>query len=265
MLRTRKEYVGSSGSFHGVIDAVMGTALEVLFCGGSPEAKESLWDWLCVEAGRIQKAVDRFNPDSELSVLNRSLTPLRVSGTLSGMIRTAIRYHRLTDSLFDVAKGGLQEVLVDDAGLVDLHGHELDFGGMAKGFLLSRLQSAAGSMGMDSLFADFGGSSILALGHHPYGDCWSVGVRNPFRQDVLEEVELRNQAMSTSGNTPTYFSHIINPLDGKAVTARRQVTVVSDDALDAEVLSTALMIADRDASKRIAARFPGCIIKEYEV
>lgn len=265
MLRTRKEYVGSSGIFHGVIDAVMGTALEVLFCDGSPEARERLWDWLCVEAGRIQKAADRFNPDSELSVLNRSRTPLCVGETLSGMIRMAIRYHRLTDGLFDVAKGGLQEVSIDDSGVVTLGEHDLDFGGMAKGLLLSRLRSAAFSEGIGSLFADFGGSSILALGHHPYGECWSVGVRNPFRQDVLEEVELRNQAMSTSGNTPSYGSHIINPLNGEPVSAHRQVTVVSDDALDAEVLSTALMIAVGDASKRIAARFPGCIIKDYEV
>ncbi|MGN0202798.1 MAG: FAD:protein FMN transferase [Candidatus Cryptobacteroides sp.] len=243
----------------------MGTRLEIVLADASPEAVSRLWDWLLVEAGLLQRVLDRFDPGSELSLLNRSEGAVRASGTLSLMIRTALRYHRLTDGLFDVAKGGLQEVSIDDSDLVDLKGHGLDFGGMAKGFLLRSLHSAALSEGVCNLFADFGGSSILALGRHPYGDCWTVGVRNPYRPGVLEEVELRNQAMSTSGNTPSYGSHIINPFSGEYVNVRRQLSVVSEDALDAEVLSTALMIAGRRQAETIAARFPGCIVKEFDV
>ena len=265
MIRTQKEYVGPSRTFHGSIDSLMGTRLEILVSEGAPEAVSRLWEWLCVESGRLQKVLDRFDPDSELSILNRSVAPVRAGETLSWMIRTAIRYHRLTEGLFDVAKGNLNEVSIDDSDLVDLGGRVLDFGGMAKGLLLSRLGSAAAAEGVGSLFADFGGSSILGLGHHPFGDCWTVGVRNPFRPGVLEDITLRNQAMSTSGNTPSYGAHIINPFTGEYVTARRQVTVVSEDALDAEVLSTTLMIAGEEQAERVAARFPGCSARFYDV
>ena len=237
MIRTQKEYVGPSRTFHGSIDSLMGTRLEILVSEGAPEAVSRLWEWLCVESARLQKVLDRFDPDSELSILNRSVAPVRAGETLSWMIRTAIRYHRLTEGLFDVAKGNLNEVSIDDSDLVDLGGRVLDFGG----------------------------SSILGLGHHPFGDCWTVGVRNPFRPGVLEDITLRNQAMSTSGNTPSYGAHIINPFTGEYVTARRQVTVVSEDALDAEVLSTTLMIAGEEQAERVAARFPGCSARFYDV
>ena len=55
--------------------------------------------------------------------------------------------------------------------------------------------------------------------------------------DELEEFELRNETLSTSGNTPEYTGHIINPFTGKADESRRLSCVRMPDPLDAEVLS----------------------------
>ena len=118
------------------------------------------------------------------------------------------------------------------------------------------LKSKLVASGIQSTFVDFGDSSIMALGHHPYGDCWKVGVKDPFGGAVLGEIELRDQSMSTSGNTPIYSSHIINPKTGEANNSRAVVTVVSEDPLDAEVLSTVAVIASPEELEVVKKNFP---------
>ena len=153
---------------------------------------------------------------------------------------TADEYKHRTGGLFDISKGD----------------RELDFGGFAKGYLLKELKSVLPQGGIKSAFVDFGGSSILAAGRHPYGDCWKVGVRDPFSGGVVREIELKDQSMSTSGNSPGYSGHIINPATGMQVEGRKMVTVISEDPLEAEVLSTAAMVAGAEALHRLELAFP---------
>ena len=157
----------------------------------------------------------------------------------------------------------MEEVSLDEENRISLRGHELDFGGFAKGFLLKELKSKLVSSGIWTAFVDFGDSSILALGHHPFGDCWKVGVKDPFGGAVLGEIELRDQAMSTSGNTPVYSSHIVNPKTGEADNSRTVVTVVSDDPLDAEVLSTVAIIASPEELEIVKKNFPGTMFSIF--
>lgn len=263
MVRSEKEYLEASSTFHGAIPHVMGTRLEMLVSGSREEEILPLWDWLCVEAGHLDSVLDRFNPRSETSRLNTCDGWMTVGDTLSSFIDAALRFHDLTGGLFDVAGGGLLEI-GRDGRRVRLGGHRLDFGGMAKGFLLRSFADRLAGSSVKSAFVDFGSSSILAVGTHPFGDCWKIGVRDPFGGGILEEVELRDKAMSTSGNTPSYGSHIIDPRTGNPVSGRRQVVVIADDALDAEVLSTALMIADEDLRGSILSRFHGAEARVFE-
>ena len=105
----------------------------------------------------------------------------------------------------------------------------------------------------------------MALGHHPHGDCWKVSVMNSFTRLPLAELELRNQTLSTSGNTPSYSGHIVNPQTGEHNTDRKMVTVISGDSLDAEVLSTVLMIASEQQRENISKAFPGTEYRIYNL
>lgn len=263
MIRCEKEFLESSSTFHGAIPRVMGTRLEMLISGSSEEDASRLWDWLCVEAFHLDSILDRFNPVSELSALNSCDGWMEVSETLASVLGAAARFHSLTDGLFDVAGGGMGEVETDGHRMVRLNGHRLDFGGMAKGYLLKSFGDRLAWSGVKSAFVDFGSSSILTVGTHPFGDCWKVGIRDPFGVGTFAEVELRGNAMSTSGNTPSYGSHIMDPRTGKPVEGRRQVVVIADDALAAEVLSTTLMIAGEEQGKDILTRFPGVEVRMF--
>ena len=106
-------------------------------------------------------------------------------------------------------------------------------------------------------FVDFGSSSILGIGRHPYGDSWKVGVVDPYTRMQVREISLNDSSMSTSGNAPSYSGHIRDPRTGEVCQGRKLVTVLSDNPLDAEVLSTVLMIATDEEREIIMTNFPG--------
>ena len=104
-------------------------------------------------------------------------------------------------------------------------------------------------------FVNFGNSSILGMGHHPYGDSWKVSFLNPYNQSLLNEFNLQNTALSTSGNTLQYTGHIMNPLTGIFNEQRKASSILSPDPLEAEVLSTVWMIANEQEQKKISEKF----------
>lgn len=266
MLTNNYEYLAPARAFHGNIPMVMGTRLDFLTVDADEEVAKKAWDYLCVEAGRLDTLLNRFVPDSELTKVNESNTveAIKVSRELAEIIRMAREYWERTDGFFDVSKGGMGEIILDEDNRLTLNGHTLDFGGFAKGFLMRGLKGKFVDLGIESAFVDFGGSSILTLGHHPFGDCWMVGVKDPFGGDVLGEVELRGESMSTSGNSPVYTSHIVNPKTGELNRDRVVVTAVIDDPLDAEILSTAALAAGEECFGALEKNFPGLRLRLYK-
>ena len=109
--------------------------------------------------------------------------------------------------------------------------------------------------GVEKALVNFGNSSVLAVGSHPLGDYWPVGVDNPFTKEHMADLKLRDTSLSVSGNMPTHPRHIVNPLTGKFVEAKKMVSVVAKDPVVAEVLTTAFMVADEERIPIIASRF----------
>ena len=223
---------------HGHIERVMGTRFDMIIPDIEESAARSLWNALCDWLRASDAMLDRFNAGSEVSRLNTGSESVP-SADLSVWIEKGERYGTLTGGLFSIRAGG-----------------QLDFGGLAKGVSLGFAKELLVNRGVLNAYVDFGGSSILGLGHHPYGPEWKVSVTDPYSGRILTEVGLCDTAISTSGNTPGYSAHIINPLTGERCTARRAVSVVSGDPADAEVLSTVLMFATDGQKKRILDFFP---------
>ena len=228
----------------------MGTGLGIITAGAPRQKVEPLWKSLCEEAQRLDRMLNRFDPDSEVSSLNAAAgaDPKPASASLAEMIRSAEGYKARTGGLFDITLGGTT----------------LDFGGFAKGWFLRTCAEALEREGVHNAFVNFGGSTILALGAQPGGDCWKVGVRDPFDGKTVAEVELRDETLSTSGNSPSYDGHILNPLTGERVRGRRLATAVCADCLDAEVLSTALMAAAPEQIQQLRREFPRARIEIYD-
>jgi len=253
--------------FHGFVPLVMGTKLELLLVGlGEPEALR-LWENMCTEVVRLNALLDRFDPLSEVSRLNSAADYGQVSvrPELLDLIRLCEDYRTRTLGLFDITRGTCGEGLqITPDGSFSLNGGSLDFGGFAKGFFLRECAQMLREAGVGTAYVDFGGSSILALGHHPFGESWRVRVTHPFSGGILQDVDLVDQALSTSGNRPGYSGHVLDPRTGRPVEAHRVVTVVADDPLDAEVLSTAAMVADEKELDFLKNNFKLAQIKRFD-
>ena len=258
MMGKESEYFDAQRLFHGSVSRLMGTRMELVLPDVSRPEGISLWEEVCRDAASMERVFDRFHPGSEVSRVNADAgRTVTVSGMLADAVSAAQDYWTRTGCLFDVTRGAFSGVSLQDGGRLSLHGADLDFGGFAKGYLLRRIKERLLARGMENAFVDFGASAILALGRHPHGDCWSVDVADPFHPgETLTRVRLCDQALSTSGNRPGYTAHIVHPHTGAVCRDRKLTTVVSADPLDAEVLSTALMIASPAEAALLRDHFP---------
>lgn len=241
------EYFSDRKLFHGFVPYVMGTKLDVLVVGTGREPALHVWEDLCAEVSRLDAMLNRFDPSSELSRLNACSDsgPVCPGAELLSLIRICEDFRIRTGGLFDITRGSCGEGLqFGPDGSFCLNGGTLDFGGFAKGWFLRYCKECLSQAGIGTGYVDFGGSTILGVGHHPFGDSWRVRVTHPFTGAVLQDVDLVDQSLSTSGNRPGYSGHIVDPRTGRRVEARRIVTVVSEDPVEAEILSTAAMVAD---------------------
>ena len=253
------EYYEQEQMFHGFIPHIMGTKFDLLLFHGNQSVLQSVWENICSTLERLDGTMNKFDPRSEVYALNsyKPETPLPVSDELRAILSLCGEYYERTCHLFDIT--------LSDFGLVQLTEEGisfaspticLDFGGFGKGYALKKIENIISEHGIAHAFVNFGNSAILGMGHHPYGDGWKVGFVNPYNGCTLHEFNLQNSALSTSGNTPQFYGHIIRPESREANRSMQASTVTDADPLEAEVLSTVWMIANEEEKNRIKACFP---------
>ncbi|WP_404338643.1 FAD:protein FMN transferase [Sphingomonas sp. MMS12-HWE2-04] len=126
----------------------------------------------------------------------------------------------------------------------------LDFGGFGKGFALDRACAALRQAGVRSALLSAGESSIAVVGEHPLGGGWPFVIPHPLQPGKdLVALDLQDEALSISstvgaGTHAPDRAAMIRPGDGVVVTDPRSAIVVDHSGARAEMLSTALLVAD---------------------
>lgn len=233
------------------------------------------------EVRRIERVASRFDPGSELSVLN-ARGEGEASADLLRLITLALAMRDATGGRFDptvheavVAAGydrsldrlpadaGAAGAPMPAGGEVQVHhrtGHVglapgtcLDLGGIAKGWTADRLADDLGMHGpcLVSLGGDIAVRGLLG------GEPWPVEVMHG---DAPRVIGLRRGGMATSGTDRRRWTrdgvqmhHVINPVTGRpSDTDLLRVTTIADDAATAEAWATALLLAGSEAAAREA-------------
>jgi FAD:protein FMN transferase len=229
------------------------------------------------EIARIEELISTWRETSELSSLNAAAARGAVSPSpeLFELLAAAAEWSRQTGGAFNPLVGPLIEAwrtrdegalpgpaslarareqaapanLVvdrDRATVRLLGGARVEEGGFGKGYAIDRAVSLLRDAGVPYGVIDFGGQVTLFGLRRPV----EVAVAHPeMRDEPFLSLLLASGSVSTSsGSEKTFevggrtFSHLIDPRSGEALPPRGSVTVVHEEALAADILSTALYI-----------------------
>ncbi len=259
MLAAETGYYENESMFHGFVPCIMGTRFDLLIVGLNKVGAEALWGKVAGELERLDRMLNRFDPGSEVSRINSGPadSPVAITSEMKSVLKLCRLYYEMTEGLFDITLTDFSKVTFPTFRTVSFGELSLsiDLGGFAKGYAVKKISDMLRQSGVGTAFVDFGRSSVMGLGCHPCGDCWKVSLPDPNSGVTLGEFDLRDSSLSTSGNTVGYTAHIRNPFTGVYDAEMKFATVLSDDPLDGEVLSTVRMIADDRQWERIAANF----------
>lgn len=243
------------GLFYGWFEA-MHSRFDLLSVGPAENEAAALCRDIAGEIRRIESRLNRFDEASDVWQINQNVyyDKCPADPELLGIFADALRYREMTGGAFDI---GIQTpeyhpgepcFTVDPAceAIVKLRPNAVfDFGGYGKGYALQQALGLLKNAGIATALVNFGNSSVCGIGRHPSGGSWQVGVGNPLRRgDNMTFFDLNDLCLSSSGNLPSNCGHIRSPQTGEAVTDNRIVSVSASSALDSEVLSTALFVAD---------------------
>lgn len=135
----------------------------------------------------------------------------------------------------------------------------IDTGGFGKGAALRAAKVALLEAGVRSALLDFGGQ-LLAFGSEEGGggSGWRIAVADPSRRgEPAAWLVLDDASAATTAASERFVSvdgerlgHVLDPRSGRPVAAWGSVTVVAEDPLIADALSTALFVMGPDAGMR---------------
>ncbi|MGI6033221.1 MAG: FAD:protein FMN transferase [Coriobacteriales bacterium] len=142
----------------------------------------------------------------------------------------------------------------------------LDFGSCAKGYAADKIAARFREEGVCRADIDLGGNLYL-LGQHPENRPWHLVVDLPDGlrpEPIAFEVTDSSVVTSSCLERPLVkdgmrFHHLIDPRTGRPSRSNvASATVVSKSSLEADMLSTALLIGGMEAVEGRGARYPGC-------
>lgn len=130
-------------------------------------------------------------------------------------------------------------------------GQEIDLGGIAKGFAADAVRKLVAETGVPSALINIGGN-VVTVGPRPDGEPWRIGIQNPDAPagEYLGVVEAEDRAVVTSGVGDRFFikdgvryHSVFDPRTGcPAQSGLLSVTVVAENSMEADALSTALFV-----------------------
>ena len=261
---------------------MMGTQATILLAERDPVRADALAGAALDEMEVVARLMTRFDAGSDIGRVNRGNGEWVLVDRATGeVIEQALAVARASDGAFDpgldqlTARWGFHDRipparLPDAAELapwlggnthraIDTQWREggvrvrlaaphvgLDLGGIAKGFAIDRAAALLRAQGIRHAIVEAGGD-LYALGGHPDGEPWPIGVRDPRDTSRLHSVILaRDEGVATSGDYENFFeaggrryAHLLEPRSASPGRNLCSLTVRAPTATLADALATA--------------------------
>ncbi|MGI6404616.1 MAG: FAD:protein FMN transferase [Oscillospiraceae bacterium] len=221
--------------------------------------------------------LDRHNPKSLVSQLNRGQGPVEIAPELYDMLKTALQIGALSHGRYDITiapvmdlwdfKGetgkvpdekklaqalalvGQENVLLLENHMVELkNGAQLDLGSIAKGFIADQMARHLREQKVPGAIVNLGGN-VITVGNKPGNKPFVIGVQKPFgnRQEIVGSLEISDLSLvsaglyerSFTGEDGVIYHHILDATNGMpAQTGLLSVSILSPSSTWADGLST---------------------------
>jgi len=271
---------------------LMGTRFAITAYGEDEAATKAAADEAFAVGEKINAIASDYIPDSELMQLSRkSGEAVKASPLLAELLDASFMMAEISDGVFDPTIGPLtrlwretrrtgelppEEVLAaakarcgwkdvvwdKEAGtiLFKKPGMQLDLGGIAKGFAADKMFEVMEKRGFPRTIIAAGGD--LRLGDPPPDrPAWRVGLQTFNTEEPEEVVELKNCAVSTSGDLHQFveiagkrYSHIIDPKTGLGMTEHVAVSVISPKGVLSDGLDTTACLLGAEKAEAFAMK-----------
>jgi FAD:protein FMN transferase len=276
---------------------LMGTSVEVRAYGGTEAIRADAIAEAFGAMIEIDRLMSNWRADSEITAANHNAaqTEVRLSDPLFSVIQAGEMVSNRSGGAFDLTVGPAVTLwgfrsrkphaptaaeLSAIRGLVDYRnilldpvrktmrftrpGMEIDLGGIAKGFAVEVAAASLRRRGLGG-FIDAGGNQYM-LGLPPGKLAWTVGIRDPDREDVLGVLNLPEGSVSTSAQYANFLTidgrrvgHIIDPRTLTPSATSLSVTLFSSDGTLADAVSKAAFVLGPAQGIALVDSFPNML------
>ena len=235
------------------------------------------------ELKRLEAIFSVYRADSSISKLNREGVLENAPSDFIAMLTRALTLAKISEGVYDPTVQPLWQTYFrhftastpDSAGpsardlsaalaLVDWRAVDIDternrvsfarpsmgltLNSGAQGYITDRVTEVLRAHGFDRMLVDMG--EPRALSAKPDGTAWRIGIANPANpSSTITTLEVVDKCVATSGGYGTLFdaagafTHILNTRTGTTAPALLGVSVVADQGIIADGLSTAMLMA----------------------
>ena len=224
--------------------------------------------------------------------VNNTTNTWHISEDLAALLSEGLSITRESNGAFDIAIAPLTSLwdftaedpkVPDDADIqnalplcssdgVTINGQDIilpsddiqfDVGAIAKGYIADRLKDFLVKKGVNSAIINLGGN-VLCIGSKPDGTPFKVGIQKPFadRNETEAVMDITGKSVVSSGIYERCFKqdgklyhHILNPKTGYPYdNGLISVTIISDQSVDGDALSTTCFALDLDEGLKFAEK-----------
>lgn len=261
-----------------------GSHCDVVLPSLDADTAKKIFQQIKAEIEQLESTVSRFSLLSDIHEINQTDKDvwMEVPGELWEILTIANDFNQMSQGAFDITMFPVQSLWVEkenveeneleearqkcgfdkielDPGKKQLRfkedGVELDFGAIEKGFALDLIKPLLIDLGVKNAIISFEEDVVLALGKHPAGTDWPLGIRNQQQPNEFAHVfEVSDQTVYTTGTV--YIRDdgegmkdrkIISPATGLPVEGKRTVSVKADSAtMGAFIANIWLILPEND-------------------
>lgn len=235
----QRAHATQAARLYSQLQQAMGTEFTIYVYAESEQRANALFVMAFEEVQRLDHTLSNYNPESELSRINRlaGTEEVTTDPEVFSLLRKCLEYSKQSRGTFDITVGplmrawgffrgqgkypapwqldkarekvGWKKVQLDPLARTvhfAVDGMELDLGGIGKGYATDRVIAILRDMGVKAAMVDAGSSTLYALGAPPGKKGWPVRVPEPGdRSQTISTVLLRDKSLSTSGSYEKFF------------------------------------------------------------